>query len=851
MTPQTQTIQALCELLEQGDEVDRCYSAKALSSFGDQSAIDALIPRLKDEDIDVCVDAAVALGSIGDTRAAPALIESLENEPNGEICSVVAEALGKIGDSSALAALRKIALERPEEMEWEDDWDMWWDVQLEAVKGLGIMEDTQAIETLTQILDSEEHQDIENQILAAMVNIGDNGTELTIERLQNEEHFPQHRRRAAKALSKSTDKQAAKALGRALGDDSWEVRSESAKSLATLGADQYLPALLLMLRDSNEEVRNAAFKSILVLSEKGIACDALQRDLTKLLADPGSQVRASLMQTLSTIQEKHFLTESQIEQVVESLNDSSAETASAACHLLGSNGDPSAIPALLATLEKHSGHPMTRRESALAIGKLGQITPEVMDSLTRAVGDSQQPVRLAALSALMHLELQGENLHPDQREDEPLPPTPLEVIISAVNGEIVLTESQNSTVEQTDKREILGGAASPSVLREAQFSAEGKLEQSQLEPEVEAVDTETSKAETQTAEQQVKFDPEAFKNEDKPTPEPLPEEFSDYIQLPESPAQIVQEGEVKPALSTLEAIALENVETVLRNSSPAPEVEHDEETESYLEVVKENKEMMRRIRANRKIKAEDDVRRLGAHILAKSSSEIAIRTLINALSEDDATLRLEAAAALGQIAIGNRDIPQLMDSVGTLITQLAISELENRVVCARTLGNLGNRAALAPLMEALNDKEINVRVQAIASLAQLVVEGSDPGEADHMVVRDVPPLSVAKKILGQLDDDNLAIRVAAARGLGTLLPSLGDRTFISNVLKKLIDAAAALTGEESRTIGKILRRIDIPQSTDILLSRMKQTEESARRGIYIEMLEELLKPLPEETGRAA
>ncbi len=849
MTPQTQTIQALCELLEQGDEVDRCYSAKALSSFGDQSAIDALIPRLKDEDIDVCVDAAVALGSIGDTRAAPALIESLENEPNGEICSVVAEALGKIGDSSSLAALRKIALERPEEMEWEDDWDMWWDVQLEAVKGLGIMGDEQAIETLTQILDSEEHQDIENQILTAMVSIGGKGTELVIERLQSEESFPQHRRRAAKALSKGTDKQAAKALGRALGDDSWEVRSEAAKSLATLGADQYLPALLLMLRDSDEKVRDAAFKSVLTLSEKGIASDALQRDLSKLLADPGSQVRASLMQTLSTIQENLFLTEPQIEQVVESLNDSSAETASAACHLLGSNGDPSTIPALLAIMEKRPGHPMTRREAALAIGKLGQITPEVMESLTRAVGDSEQPVRLAALSALMHLELQGENLHPAQPEDEPLPPTPLEIIISAVNGEISLIEAGDDKAEQTDKREILGGAASPSALREAQFSAEGKLEQSQ--PAVEAVETETSKTETQTAEQQVKFDPEVFKNEGKPTPEPLPEEFSDYIQLPDSPAQIVQEGEVKPALSTLEAIALENVETVLRNSTPAPEIEHDEETESYLEVVEENKEMMRRIRANRKIKAKDDVRRLGAHILAESSNEIAIRALINALSEDDATLRLEAAAALGQIAIGNRDIPQLMDSVGTLITQLAISELENRVVCARTLGNLGNRAALVPLMEALNDREINVRVQAITSLAQLVVEGSDPGEADHMVVRDVPPLSVAKKILGQLDDDNLAIRVAAARGLGTLLPALGDKTFKNNVLKKLIDAAAALTGEESRTIGKILRRIDIPQSTDILLSRMKQTEESARRGIYIEMLEELLKPLPEETGRAA
>ncbi|HDK38352.1 MAG TPA: HEAT repeat domain-containing protein, partial [Thiolapillus brandeum] len=121
MTTYKETIETLCQLVQTGDEADRCYAARTLGLLKDRTSIDILIERLRDEDLDVAIDAAEALGHIGAAEAVPALIESLENDPSGEVCSMVAAALGRAGSAEAIEPLLKIALERPEQMEWNDD----------------------------------------------------------------------------------------------------------------------------------------------------------------------------------------------------------------------------------------------------------------------------------------------------------------------------------------------------------------------------------------------------------------------------------------------------------------------------------------------------------------------------------------------------------------------------------------------------------------------------------------------------------------------------------------------------------------------------------------------------------
>ena len=814
------TTETLCSLLQTGDEADRCYAARTLGVIGDDAAVPHLIERLRDEDIDVCVDAAEALGRIGSRAAVPALVESLENDPSGEICTAVAAALGRIGDDDALAALRRVAVERPEAIEWDGDWDTWWDVQLAAVKALGKARDEQAAELLIDILEDEGQQDIESEILHALALIPGRGVSYLLEQLQNSDNRAQRRRRCATALGRGRSADGTvRALGRALKDPEPEVRQAAIEALARLGAERYLRALLLMLRDPDGEVRAAALKAITGLAGQEFGGSGMQRELLSLLDDPDSRVRRTLFEVLAATVRRNPLDRETIDRVVASLTDPSAETATAACTLLGRSGNRNVIPELIPVLENRGGHPMVRREAALALGRLGETSDEVMQCLQQAVGDAQQAVRLAALTALMELD-DDRPLAPREDGDEERPPRPLEIVIAAVRGEI--DPDRSGTEPEPAQATDDGGqpdAATPTV--------DGRTGHDLL---MQSAPPDGNDARPDTA---VESGGEAD------------------IALPDSPARIVREGEVRSATSTLDAIAMDNVEMVLQQENPAETVEPDPETLEYLSVVEQNKELMRRIRSNRRISAHQDVRRLGARILANSRRGESVQTLVQALSDDDELLRREAADAIGEIAARDRAIPELQDAMGILITQLSLGDQDQRLACSRALGRLGNRAAIPPLLELLKDPVGNVRIQAVRSLTELAVEGADPDQADHMVVQRVPPIGVARRLLEQMEDPEAGVRLAAARGLARILAGLDEAAFRDRVIDRLIDSVFQGSGEESRLMGQALRGFDREQVADRLLERLERAQDSLQRSVVIEMLEELLVPGQGRPERAA
>lgn len=842
MTSSIQTIEALCQLIERGDEADRCHAIRALGALKAEGAAEQLIPYLRDEDIDVCVDAADALGKICSPVAVPALIESLNNETDGEISASIAEALGQIGGDAAITALHNIMNVRPEGMEWDNDWDPWWNVQLEAVKALGKLQAELAVDDLVRILDDEAEQDIENEVLRALAQIPNRGIESLIERLQNKESSTQSRHRAARALRFAEPVQAIKVLGRALQDSEPEVRAEAAGSLAALNASQYLRALLLMLRDPSELVRDAAIKAVLQLGENITDSEGLQEALLPLLQDPSSQVRSTLIRTLIPVVGKNPLSAENLEAVTNSLNDANAETASAAATLLGHNADKSATEALLVMLQNRAGHPMVRREAALALGRIKSINTEIIDTLTQSVGDQQQPVRLAALTALMNLAQCGEYT---EEEDDNLP-KPLDIIIAAVKGEIALAPAREEIIEKLQQN-----AKAENDMLDIQNQAPVD-EEIDLDPPRRPVDYNPDAIISHASN-------EAPATPDE-TPEPLPEVLADYIQppsstpelqLPETAGRIVQAGEVRQALSTLDAIAMDNVEVTLEQSGPAKEIVQDSVTEEYMAVVDENINTMKRLRSQRNITPEQDVRRLGARILADSDAAEAIAVLIQALNDEDGLLRREAADAIGLIGKRNPTIPELIDAVGSLITQLAMGDMEQRITCARALGNLGNRTALLPLIEALNDPEANVQVQAVTALAQLSLHGADPVEADHMVVHNLSPLSIVKRVLTSLDSPVMSVRVATARTLGQLLSQQSDKTFAKTVAEKIIDSVANWSGEEARPIGQVLQQFDIDFCTGKILAQVNYSDDSLKRSVYIEILETLLNTNHQQSQQTA
>jgi HEAT repeat protein len=808
MTLRKETVDVLCRLVQTGDEADRCYAARTLGILGDTASVDTLIEHLKDEDIDVAIDATEALGNIGSVEAVPALIESLENDSSGEVCTMAAEALGKIGSSASIEPLLEIMMQRPEYLEWDDDWDTWWDVQKEAVKALGMLKADKAVDSMASLLDDEGQQDIEPDILNTLILISDAGEAHVIARLQNQDSLTLHRRRAAHALATSSTQDSTKALGRALKDAAPEVRAEAALALAEKNAASYLSALVLLLRDPSEEVRQAAITAVIQLAEDGANASELQEALNPMLSDPDSRVRATLFTALLPVVVNNPMSEQNFQAVVDCTTDDAAETATAACTLLGANADPTAIAALLLIIDNPGGHPMVRREAAVSVGKLGQISAPVIDTLGRTVADKQQTVRLAALTALMELENSGTLMESDK--NNPVP-RPLDIVMDAIHGNVTNVDDAHSEASRavTEKEET---------------------EESTLPTEAKGLASESADSqETQNS---------------------APGQPSESLTLPETPAQIVQEGEVTPAISTLEAIAMQNVEAMLNGPGQEEEIQ-DEVTQEYMQIVENNKDQMRRIRSNRKINVHQDIRRMAARVLAETDEPLAVDILVKALNDDDGLVRREAAEAIGVIAQRNSQTPGLMDAIGTLITQMAVGDIDQKVTCARTLSYLGNRAALPPLMDATRAPESTLRVHAIDALTRLSLNNQDPESADHMVIRDVPPLSIARKLMESLDDEDMGTRVAAVKGLAQILKTLNEESFTRKAINKAVSSVTVSTGEEARLLGKALRQFDTSLCNEELLTQLKSAEDSVKRSVFIEMIEELLQPEQSQSEHAA
>ncbi len=826
MSPYQKTTEALRNLLTNGDEVDRCYAARALGVMGDKEAVEPLINSLRDEDIDVCVDAVEALGRIGDVAAAASIIESLENDSSGDVCTAAATSLGQLGSEEAIESLKKVILQRPERIEWDDQWDSWWDIQLEAIKTLGKLGCESNVETLLTIIDDEGHQDIECELLATLAQTPGKGIESVIKRLQNKELRPQNHWRAARALGKANAPAAITALGRALQSGTPEVRAEAASALAEQGAQRYLRALLLLIRDENEGVRKAALQAVSILATKADEGSELPEDLLSLVSDPSPAVRRALFETLTTLLDvgKPSLDDKLFEAIIADLSCDDFNTASAACALLGKNGDQRAVPHLLTLIADPSKYLMTRRQATLALGDIGDNSSEVIEALAHAVGDQEQAIRLAALTSLRALhhedkqsqitlaptkiDLEGEE---DDIEEAEVPMTPLGIILAAIQGKI---EFSNGTPETAHNEAEEGNS------KEDMTYPKAIEEQAVISNDEPSEDTSSL---AEITEKSTEKGPE--------------------LVLPEHENRVVQPGEFNKAQSTMDAIALDNVEVTLGlHEEPVEEPPFDEETEHYLGVAEKSKSLMARMRSSRKITPEQDVRLLGVRVLIGLDTEESSQALIDALNDEDKAVRKEAALAIAESVEQGAKHPLLMDALGSMVAQLVLGERDLRRACARALGILGNHAAAAPLLNALQDEDINVRIQVMEALAHLFTRGHDPIASDHMVTDPVSASIAAEAISEQLAHKDISIRIAAARALAKIIQLDEAEEIAQEMMEKSIDSVFEQDGDEARTLGKILRQAELEMVTNKLLSKLDEAEDSVVRSVAIEMLEELYNP---------
>ncbi|MCP4076443.1 MAG: hypothetical protein GY744_09685 [Gammaproteobacteria bacterium] len=432
--PRTNVVHSLRGLLNSGDEVDKCNASRALGTIGATEAINDLVIKLRDEDIDVCIDAAEALGKLNATKVVPQLIESLKNDPDGELKTAIVRALGDIKNPSSIPVLLEIAEHHPQNMiiDSNEDWDDWWDMQKEAIVALGKMKAQPATQVLMNLLDSEDVLDIEHVILDALVSIGNEGEERVIGLLKDASALT--RRRSAHALSFSSTKQSLKALTSAFTDSSDDVRLNALQALVSRNATKYLSAIELLKKDRSEKVRQAAITAYDTLSAGINSKNPKHKANDHLLNDPDAEVRATYLQSLQA-ENVNLSDEQLLEHISTAFNDKNEIVILAAIPLLLKLADKEASEARL--IQLISRPKLADKILRTCIDTLAQISRwnvNISRIMTRLINHNDQPIRLITMQALMTIE---KNI--DQAEfDSSQVKTPLDIINETLNGRVVL-----------------------------------------------------------------------------------------------------------------------------------------------------------------------------------------------------------------------------------------------------------------------------------------------------------------------------------------------------------------------------------------------------------------------------
>jgi len=809
MINQTKVIDALCHLITTGDEVDRCYASRTLGVLGDTQAIPTLIQCLRDKDIDVSIDAAEALGRIGEPSVVPALLESLTHDPNGEVKTAVVEALGKIEGKEVIAPLLEVAKSCPNNIAWDEgnQWNVWWDMQLEAVKTLGRKRVTEAVPILSAILTDEENQDIESEVLTALALIGGEGEKVLIQRLT--QSTPRERRRAATALGLSHGVAARKALAQAMNDKAEDVRVAAIYSLGKQDAVKYIDIMLRFLKDSDPEMRCAVIDVTVALSANQDNADIMREKLVPLLSDPNPIVRAATLKALSGIED---IPQETFVLIRQCLSDSYSAIISAASILLARLGDHTILLTLLQILSNQERDVILRSQVATALGILGDM--EALHILTWAVRDEDQSVRLAALNALMQLEKHQASLEsgakavPTKEQTNKQPQrNPLDVVIAALKGKIVAPlEGADSLPKDNSIPESMKASA----------STDEEVLNSPVEQSVTVSDSDSS---------------------DKALNPPV-----EQMEIADVQAQTTPDD--NQPLSTLEAIARDNEEAAMGKQTDAPTFlqnaeEFSPDIQEYMTIAHDNIQLGERLFVSKKGDVATDVRHLSARILGNSDREEAIKALIEVLNDDDPILRREATISLGHIAQRFPESKALANAFGGLVAHLKMEEPEMRLACVRTLGYLGNESAIPVLFDCLQDEDASVRTQAIHALINLIE--SDEKEVlanskyDRTEIGGMDKNAIISKFVELLQDVDLNVRKATAEALATLQ--------YVEALDSIIDAAFAEAGAAARDMGQALRHLDIEQSATKLLKKLEEVPNSGYRRFVIEMLEEVFMPV--------
>jgi|GEM_PF-6917814 len=807
-------VDALSDLLESELENERATAARILGNIKSEQATSALLRRLKDDDIDVCIDTLEALGKIADPSTVGELTSCLLNDPDSEVKLAAAQALASMGTDEALQTLMQYALQTNDHVQAEDagDWDIFWDIQLAAVQAMGQKQVEAAVPILQQILNDEDGQDIESEVINSMARCGTEGTKAVIARLQSDN--ARERRRAAKALCHSQYDVVESSLTDTLSDPSVEVRIEALQSLISLAPHAHLNTLIKLAHDEQPAMRECALSLVDQLAHQGKAQSFSLPQLLVLLGDDNATLRALLINILTRQMKNHFhetgtlpdISAAQLEQLRNLLASRYTIEAVAACELAEQLRDPDAEPALNTILLNEDAPTQLRRQAGLALAQQPRYHQQTLDNLSACLQDPQQAVRLVALQTLMALHTNGA-----QRVET----TDTDV---AVNNEheTALEEAAPTRNNPTPLQMLTGLIVEPNLpeheadieLPMPEAPAQAALKKDVAQPEggnSERIDLVNLEASTTS----------------KAAPPLIPENYSQDYSNP---------NQNKRPTSTLDAITQENVEAALLLSenhiddstlniknllSELPE--EDEEYRRYIENNLTTADKLFVLKQDEN--SESDLLVLCVRVLAATDDEDVLNILIQLLSHEDPLVRQESVQSLGKIAQRGNCKRALLNASGSLLTQLQFGSDEMRLAIVRTCGLMQLKSAAQILISYVNDESTEVRKEAIQALLNIShvrlkkVAALAPDAVD-------PKYALEEEILGviteALQDTEYSVRKIAASTLAQLqyAPAEGP----------LIATGVADGGQLSISIGQALRELNLESTATRLVNELKSTD---------------------------
>ncbi len=308
-----QAVPSLLMMLDHADAGLRATIVEALGRIGDRSALAKIVELLSDSSETVQRNAVLAVQKLPDRRAAKPILTILKRTQNADLRRQSVLALATTGSKKAVPTLTGLLANADAEL------------QRAIAEALSRIDSPEAAESLAAMLHCDDLAVVTKALLGlrkhavesaaptllqlcehpnaairrhAVEALAETGQEVVFDTLQQKlasDSSVEVRTAAARSCGKVNDKRFVRDLEEALRDEP-SVRSAALVSLAMIGDESSIPAMLASLHDSVPEVR---YHAVTALGK--LKADKATRAIKVLLEDESEMVRVATISTLKTL----------------------------------------------------------------------------------------------------------------------------------------------------------------------------------------------------------------------------------------------------------------------------------------------------------------------------------------------------------------------------------------------------------------------------------------------------------------------------------------------------------------------------------------------------------------------